>query len=193
MCVSVFLKMGRGGRAGSAVWEGGRWDPFSLGPRPASPYLLRHWDWGLGEDWELQTEDFWALRISSWTLHPTGEKEKDLVFLCVSEVPSRERGDVGLVALCNNQIPLFMFNNWVFALHQFLFVFWPTFGQATKNNQGIKEHEIETDIPNLNHWNYSLAYISHCQNRHYHKKPLVHVDNLTQWVIKLSPCPYTHL
>ena len=35
----------------------------------------------------------------------------DLVFLGVSEVPSGEKGDVGVVALCNNQIPLLMFDN----------------------------------------------------------------------------------
>ena len=74
-----------------------------------------------------------------------------MVFLGVSEVPSGERGEVWVVALCNNQIPLLRFDNRVFKPHQFLFLLWPTFGQADKNSQGIKEHEIEMDIPNLNH------------------------------------------
>ena len=155
---------------GQVCEKGGRWHPFSLGPSPASPHWRRHWEWGLGEDGELQTEGVWALRISSWTLHPTGEEEKDLVFLGVSEVPSGERGELWVVGLCNNQIPLLMFDNWVFTSHQFLFLFWPTFGQADKKSQGIKKHEIETDIPNLNHWNYCLAYISHSQNIHYPKR-----------------------
>ena len=85
----------------------------------------------------------------------------------VLKILSGERGYVVVVALCNKQVPLLMFNNWVFKPHQFLFLFWPTFGQADKNSQGIKEHEIEADIPDLIHWNYCLAYISHSQNIHY--------------------------
>ena len=80
-----------------------------------------------------------------------------------------ERGGVWVVAMCNNQMPPLMFDNWVFKPHQFLFLFWPTFRQADKNSQGVKEHTIETDIPNPNHWNYCLAYISHSKNIHYPK------------------------
>ena len=155
-CVCMFFWWWRAEKGKVPVCEeGGRRRPFSLWPslwpRPASPYLLRHWEWGYPV--VTQRTENCRLKSSSWTLHPTGEKEKDLVFLCVSKVPSGERGDVGLVALCNNQIRLLMFDNWVFTPPQFLFVFWPTFWQSSKNSQGIKEREIEPDIPNLNHWN----------------------------------------
>ena len=170
MCVSVFWWWGEEEGKCRVCEKGGRSNSFCLWPRLASPYLARHWEWGEDEDWALKTEDFWALKISSWTLYPTGEEEKDLIFLCVWEVPAGERGDIGVVAMCNNQIPFLMFDNWIFKPHQFLFLFWPTFEQADKNSKGVKEYTIETDIPNLNHWNYFLACISHSQNIRYSKR-----------------------
>ena len=66
---------------GQVCKKGGRWHPFSLGPRPGRPYLLRNWEWELGEwslsteDWRfLSTEDFFLNTLSHWW------GEKDLMF-----------------------------------------------------------------------------------------------------------------
>ena len=115
-----------------------------------------HWRLKISEHWRFLPEHFIPL-----------VRRKRLDVLGVLKVPSGERGYVVVVAQFNNQVPLMMFNNWVFKRHQFLFLFWPTFGQANKNSHGIKEHEIEADIPDLIHWNYCLAYVSQSQNMHY--------------------------
>ena len=162
VCV-FFLMMGRVGREVSGRWEGREVESFQLGAQTSQSIVSQ--TLGMRTGWRLSTEPWRFLSTEDfWTLYPTGEEEKDLVFLCVWEVPAWERGDVGMVAMCNNQIPLLMFDNWIFKPHRFLFLLWPKFGQADKNSQGVKEHTIETDVPNLNHWNYCLTYISHNQN-----------------------------
>ena len=150
MCI-CFLMMGKRGREVSGRWGGREVESFQFGAQTSQSIVSQTLEWGQDEDWALKTEGFWARKTSSWTLYPTGEEEKDLLFLCVWEIPAGEMGDIGVVAVCNNQIPLLMFDNWIFKPHQFLFLFWPKFGQDDKNSQGVKERTIKTNIPNLNH------------------------------------------
>ena len=113
--------MGKRGREVSGRWGGREVESFQFGAQTSQSIVSQTLEWGQDEDWALKTEGFWARKTSSWTLYPTGEEEKDLVFLCVWEIPAGERGDVGVVAMCNNQIPLLMFDNWIFLKFYFIF------------------------------------------------------------------------
>ena len=161
--------MGMWGKEGSGVWEGREVESFQFGAQTSQSIVTQ--TLGMRAGWRLSTEDWRFLSTEDFFLNAlsTGEEEKDLTFLCVWEVPAEERGGVWVVAMCNNQMPLLMFDNQIFKPQQFLFLFWSTFGQADKNSQGVKEHTIETDIPNLKHWNYCLVYISHSRNIYYPK------------------------
>ena len=64
-CVCIcFLMMGRGGREAS----GREVESFLFGAQTSQYIFSQTQEWGQDEDWALKTEDFWAWKISSWTL-----------------------------------------------------------------------------------------------------------------------------